>query len=162
MQETRLHGIDLPSLFSDGVCLQYGELASTGAQLERLLARVARQQVHVILYDEFSSNPAASYADTLDWLELPHDGRMHFEHLNPSITYQWLALEYGLRKIRAVRSALRLPGGLGIHALIDRFNKRTVRKPLRRGFRRELCDYFRDDVGLLSRMLGRDLSHWLA
>lgn len=162
LQASRLNGQNLPSQFSDGVALQYGAWAKAGEQVERLLSRVDRQQVHVIVYDDFSANPAASYAAVLDWLGLPHDGQAQFERLNPSISYQWPALEYGLRRIRAVRRALRLPGGLGIHRLIDRYNKKTERKPLRPAFRRELCDYFHDDVALLSRLLNRDLSHWLA
>jgi hypothetical protein len=27
--------------------------------------------------------------------------------------------------------------------------------------RREMSEYFREDVGELSRLIGRDLSHWL-
>ncbi|HZW51687.1 MAG TPA: hypothetical protein VFF05_07495, partial [Rudaea sp.] len=161
LQASRLQGRDLPARFSDGAALQYGEIAKTGAQLERLLGLVERRQVHVIVYDDFSANPAASYAAVLDWLGLEHDGQAQFEKINPSVTYQWPGLEYALRKIRSVRSALGLPGGLGIQALIDRFNKKHVREPLRPAFRQELCDYFRDDVALLSRLLGRDLSHWL-
>jgi hypothetical protein len=161
MQASRSNDHNLPSAFSDGVALQYGEIAKTGAQLERMLGIVDRSQVHIILYDDFSANPAASYAGLLDWLGLEHDGQAQFEKINPSVTYQWPGLEYVLRKVRSVRSALRLPGGLGIHALIDRFNKMHVREPLRPAFRQELCDYFRDDVALLSCLLGRDLSHWL-
>ena len=162
LQDLRMLGQHLPKPFTDGLDLQYGQLAKTGEQLERMLTHVDRSQVHVILYDDFSANPAASYAAVLDWLGLAHDGQAQFEKINPSITYQWYGLEYVLRKIRTVRSALRLPGGLGIHALIDRFNKRMARETLRPAFRRELCDYFRDDVALLSRLLGRDFSHWLA
>ncbi len=161
LQASRLRGNDLPQRFSDGIALQYGEIAKTGAQLERMLKLVERKHVHIILYDDFSANPAASYAAVLDWLGLAHDGQSQFEKINPSVTYQWHGLEQALRKIRAVRVALRLPGGLGIHALIDRFNKKAVRKPLCPAFRRELCDYFREDVALLSRLLGRDFSHWL-
>jgi hypothetical protein len=161
LQASRLKGNNLPKLFSDGISLQYGPVAKTGAQLERMLGVVDRSQVHIILYDDFRADPAASYAALLDWLGLEHDGQAQFEKINPSVTYQWPGLETALRKIRSVRSALRLPGGLGIHALIDRFNKKHVREPLRPAFRQELCDYFRDDVALLSRLLGRDLSHWL-
>jgi hypothetical protein len=161
VQASRLKGHDLPARFSDGAALQYGEIAKTGAQLERMLALVDRRQMHIILYDDFSADTAASYAALLDWLGLEHDGQIEFEKINPSVVYQWRGIEYALRKIRTVRSALRLPGGLGIHALIDRFNKKDVRKPLRPAFRQELCDYFRNDVALLSRLLERDLSHWL-
>jgi len=161
LQKSRSSGHDLPPSFSDGAALQYGEIAKTGAQLDRMLTHVDRSQVHIILYDDFNRDTAATYAALLDWLGLEHDGQAQFEKINPSVTYQWPGLEYALRKIRSVRSALHLPGGLGIHALIDRFNKKHAREPLRPAFRQELCAYFRDDVALLSRLLGRDLSHWL-
>jgi hypothetical protein len=160
-QQRRLGGDHLPPNFSDGASLQYGRIARTGEQLERVLSLVDRSRLHVVLYDDFKSDTAKSYADTLAWLGLEDDGRVHFERLNPGLAYHWEALEMGLRKIRSLRQALHLPGGLGLHALIDRFNKHTMRKPLRPAFRRELCRYFRDDVALLSRLLQRDVSHWL-
>jgi hypothetical protein len=157
-----LKGLDLPTRFSDGIALQYGEIARTGAQLERMLALVDRSRVHIILYDDFSADTAASYAALLDWLGLEHDGQAQFEKINPSVVYQWPGLEYAFRAFRTLRGALRLPArGLGIHALVSRFNRKNEREPLRPAFRQELCDYFRDDVALLSRLLGRDLSHWL-
>jgi len=160
-QAARLEGRNLPPRFRNGAALQYGDMAKIGAQFERMLGCVDPRHVHVILYDDFSTDTAGTYAAVLDWLGLAHDGRTEFEKLNPSITYQWPRLEHALRKIRTLRRALRLPGGLGIHAWIDRHNKRLMREPLRPPFRRQLCDYFRDDVALLSRLLGRDLSHWL-
>lgn len=161
-QQSRLDGEHLPEQFSDGVCLQYGRIAKMGEQLERLFTEVDRAQVHVILYDDLNADTAATYHDTLAWLELPPDRQDRFAKLNPSVTYRWLALEKGLRHVRTLRQSLGLPGGLGLHALIDRYNKTNVREPLRPDFRRELCGYFREDVALQSRLLGRDLSHWLA
>lgn len=162
LQGPRSNGHNLAKPFTDGLDLQYGMLAKTGAQLERLLTHVDRSRVHIILYDDFNANTAATYAGLLDWLGLEHDGQAEFEKINPSVVYQWPVLEYAFRNYRALRGALRLPArGLGIHALVSRFNKKNVRDPLRPAFRQELCDYFRDDVALLSRLLGRDFSHWL-
>jgi hypothetical protein len=133
LQASRTKGQNLPARFSDGDVLQYGAIAKTGTQLERMLKHVDRSQVHIILYDDFSANPAASYAALLDWLGLAHDGQALFEKINPSVVYRSRGLEYAFRAFRTLRGALRLPArGLGIHALVDRFNKKNVREPLRR------------------------------
>jgi hypothetical protein len=65
-----------------------------------------------------------------------------------------------LRQARRLREGFRLPGGLGVNALIDRFNVTRHYRPLRPRFQQELKDYFREDVLLLSDIIGRDLTHW--
>lgn len=154
-------GRNLPYPFDTGHILQYGEIGKLGKQMNRLFATANRSQIFIGLYEDFAKDPASIYRRLLKWLDLPDDFRLDFPKLNPREIRRLPRLEVGLLWLRRQRQKLGLPGGLGIHALIDRFNKKHVREPLRPAFRHELCDYFRDDVALLSRLLGRDLSHWL-
>lgn len=147
-------------LLSDN-CFQYGKVALLGKQLHRLYELVDKKQVHWILYEDFQQDPAKAYRDTLAFLELPDDARADFKKLNPSITYRWPSLEKSLRTLRRVRSDFGLPGGLGLHKLINRFNVRPGKRPVDEHFRRELQDFFHNDILLLSNTIDRDLSAWL-
>lgn len=53
--------------------LQYKQIISLGEQVERLLSIVPREQVHIIVLDDFSADPAREYGRVLDFLKLPHD-----------------------------------------------------------------------------------------
>lgn len=161
LQETRMHGRNLPHPFRVGSTLQYGPIAKLGEQMERLFNVADRSQIFVAFYEDFAKDPASTYRDLLRWLDLPDDDRVEFPRLNPREHRRFPRLESRLQWLRQQRHKLGLPGGFGIHALIERFN-RTGRKPLRPAFERELKAYFRDDVALLSKLVGRDLRHWTA
>lgn len=159
LQDARSRGRNIPSPWETGELLQYGPMAKTGEQMQRLLGIAKPEQIFVAFYEDFASNPAHTYRELLRWLDLPDDERLEFPRLNQRIYRRSQRLELQLQWLRRQREKLRIPGGLGIHALIERFN-RTERKPLRPEFERELKDYFRQDVELLSQLVGRDLSHW--
>jgi hypothetical protein len=44
--------------------------------------------------------------------------------------------------------------------VIERLTVKERREPLAPAFRAELVEVFRDDVALLGRLMGRDLSQW--
>lgn len=160
LQGQRLSGAPLPRPFSDPVDLQYGILSKTGAQVQRLFTRIDRKQVHIIIYDDLKQDTQGCYEKLLAWLGLPPDPDISFDRLNAGRNYRSTFVEKSLRQARRVREALHIPGGLGVNALIDRFNVTRHYRPLRPAFEQELKDYFRDDVRLLSAILGRDLTHW--
>jgi hypothetical protein len=162
LQEERMRGHRLPAGVSSGRMLQYAEVARLGEQMRRLLEIANRRQVHWIFYGDFKEDPAGAYKQLLAFLRLPPDEKAEFPRANPSVRFRWNGLEKNLERIRRARASLGLPGGLGIHAAINRFNRVPGRAPLRPAFKRELQAYFRDDVTLLSKLTGRDLSAWQA
>lgn len=162
LQGDRLHS-DNPvgTSLLGGSCFQYGTIAMLGEQMQRLYTLVDKQRIYWILHDDFEHDPAKTYRQTLDFLGLPDDARTSFKRINPSITYRWPGLESGLRALRRMRSSLGLPGGLGMHDLINHFNVRPGKRSISERFRHELQDFFHDDILLLSNVIGRDLSGWL-
>jgi hypothetical protein len=162
LQDQRRERKSLPCPFTDGTALQYGAIAKLGEQMQRLFTHASREQVHIIIYDDFVHDAKACYNALLEWLELAPVPDVVFERINPGRNYRSVVLEKSLRRARRLREALHLPGGLGANALIDRFNVTRHYRPLRLKFRQELKDYFREDVRLLSDIIGRDLTHWTA
>jgi len=161
LQRARLDGKYLPVRFQDGRGLQYGELAKIGEQMYRLFSAAPKDQIHVIVYDDFVRAPAAEYEAVNRFLGIASDGRASFPVVNPSVSYRVDMVQRALMWLRGYRERLGLPGGLGIHKAIDRINAKVGPKPLDPRFRQKLNEYYRHDIDILSRLLGRDFSVWL-
>jgi hypothetical protein len=169
LQERRRSGLDLPGRSRGSFLVQYEEVGRFGAQTERLLSIFPRDQVKLILYDDFTASPAKAYRETLEFLGVPHDGRTEFPRINENkrARMSWLRRLY--RKppavlrgaVRSLKQAVGAEEVAGLQKKIVELNTvRERRPPLSTQFRAELVETFRDEVSLLSRLLNRDLSHW--
>lgn len=147
----------------DEKLLNYKEVCSLGAQLERLLRTVPRERVHVVVFDDLRAAPRREYLKVLRFLGVPDDGRRAFPAHNPRqkvASSFWLAL---LRAGNAAIAGLRLPPlhtGL-LEWIARRGFKPADRSPLAVELWEELAAFYRDDIARLERLLDRDLSKWL-
>ena len=170
LQERRRQGEALPPGSRGGFLVQYFEVGRFGTQTQRMLSHFPRDQVKLILFDDFAASPQAVYDDVIAFLAIPHDGRSEFPRINESkrARLDWLRNFY--RKPPApLRSAFRglkraVGGGGSISAaarkLVALNTVKEERRPMSAAFREELVSAFRDEIALLSRLLERDLSHW--
>lgn len=143
--------------------LFYGDICALGAQLQRVYEQVARERVLVIVYDDLCADPRAAYRAVLRFLQVADDGRRAFEIYNRASAHysEWLARALPL--LSPLKSRLRIRVNFGIQTWLTHRNRREKpRAPLPPQTRQMLADYFADDIGLLGRLLGRDLSHWSA
>jgi hypothetical protein len=170
LQEHRSRGIGLPPRSRGAFLVQYRELGRFGTQTERLLSIFPREQIRLILYDDFAAAPQAVYDDVIEFLGIPHDGRTEFPRVNEGkrARLDWLRDFYRkppppLRS--AFRGLKRAVGGdsMGTVArkLVALNTVKERRPPLSPEFQAELVDAFWDEVALLGRLLERDLSHWM-
>lgn len=169
LQERRRRGLDLPPRSRGGFLVQYFEVGSFGSQTRRLLDLFPRSQVKLILYDDFARSPKAVYDDVLAFLDVPHDGRTEFPKINDNKRARVVWLRDFIRKPPPIlrssyRSLKEAVGGTWMNAIkqavIRRNTVRERRVPLSPAFREELVEAFREEVALLSQLMGRDLSHW--
>jgi hypothetical protein len=125
--------------------------------------------VKLILYDDFAASPRQVYDDVIAFLGLPHDGRTVFPRINDNkrARMAWLrnlirkpppALRGAYREVKARVGRQRLDAIR--QSVVKRLTVNEQREPLSPAFRAELVELFRDEVALLGRLLGRDLSHW--
>ena len=169
MQERRRRGIDVPPRTRSPLLVQYEQVGQFGTQAQRLLSTFPRAQIKVILYDDFAASPEQVYDEVIEFLQIPHDGKMEFPRINESkrARLDWLQ-RFSQKPPPALRAAFRnikrAVGGEGMAEVKKRIvelNTVTERRsPLTPGFRAELVDTFREEVALLGRLLERDLSHW--
>jgi hypothetical protein len=170
LQERRRHGIDLPPTCREPFLVQYAQVGQFGTQTERLLSIFPPAQVKLILYDDFAASPSQIYSEAMDFLEIPHDHRTEFPRINDNKRAGLTWLRDLIRKPppalrNTYRSLKQTVGGGGIAALkeklVDLNTVKERRSPLSPEFRAELVATFRDEVARLSRILNRDLSHWV-
>ena len=170
LQEQRSQGVGLPPGSRGAFLVQYAQVGQFGTQTKRLLSIFPPAQVKLILYDDFAASPKQVYDEVMHFLDLPPDQRTEFPRINESKRTRLTWLRNFYRKppppLRtAFRSLKRAMGSEGISAVTKRIvSLNTVkerRQPLSPAFRAELVGAFRDEVALLSRLLNRDLSHWV-
>lgn len=148
--------------------LQYARIGMLGRQIERLLRIFPREQVSIVVFDDFTESPGAVYHDTLAFLGLPSDGRTEFPKINENKQnrVQWVA-KFARRTPGALTSITdQVKQVLGIErlGLLDRVRhantKRLARHPLPAALREELAAFFHEDIVQLSELLDRDLTGW--
>jgi hypothetical protein len=165
MQSRRLAGEAIPKRCSEPKLLQYQWLASVGAQLRRARTVLAPEQLHVVVFDDFQRDTARVYADVLAFLGLPDDGRREFPRVNANKVLRWPWLQSLITHRRFPESLRRMGRHFGLHVVqrwVRKANQiRSPRRPLAAELRSEMAAAFREDVGLLSELLKRDLSGWL-
>jgi hypothetical protein len=170
LQARRAQGLDLPPRSRGAFLLQYAEMARFGTQAQRLLSTFPPAQVKVILYDDFAVSPRKVYDEVIGFLDVPHDNRTEFPRINenkrarvawlrnllvkppPMLRETYLSLKQavGARHLDAIKQGV-----------LDRITVKERRPALSPQFRAELVATFREEVLLLSRLLNRDLSHWV-
>jgi hypothetical protein len=142
----------------------YGDLAKTGEQLERAISVVGRENIHIIVYDDFVRDPLDTYQRTLAFLGLPYDGKTDFAFLNTSNQYKNMFLNrliVAASDIIGLRSPL-YPCLSRVARWVRKFNLKNNGKLASTAFKKQLADYFSDDVARLERILNRDLKSWLS
>ena len=82
LQARRGRGLDLPPRCRDPFLFQFAQLGQFGSQTQRLLALFPRSQVKLILYEDFAAAPRRLYDEVIEFLGLPHDGRLDFPRIN--------------------------------------------------------------------------------
>jgi len=177
----RAQGKSLPKRAADPRWLRYDWAGLLGQNVERFFAAVGRERCHIILFDDLQGDPHGTYRDLCHFLDIEPWAETDFEpqRINKTIRIGWLQ-RLMKRPPKAIRTAL---AGEHYHkrekkvgstespalAAVFRVRKRLLewnkvpakRQPLDPRVRAEIIERHRDDVILLSKVIGRDLSHWL-
>lgn len=170
LQDRRRQGLDIPRKSREPFWLQYAELGRFGTQAERMLSVFPAAQVKLILYDDFAASPRKVYEEVLAFLDLPSDQRTEFPRVNENKRAKVAWVRNFMRKPppalrNAYRRLKRAVGEQRVVPLVDKLlalnTAKERRRPLSPAFRAELVATFRDEVAHLSRIMHRDLRHWM-
>lgn len=180
----RAQGRFVPRTCFDPRALQYAELGRLGTHVERFFRAVGRERCHVVLLEDLAADPAAGYRALLGFLGLPEDGREEFPVHRGRQGYKsgWLQrllkrpparvrlLFGGEKMIRRFKplngdsegSSRVLQTLFAARARLLKWNEAPP-PPLHLPYplRREISETLAPEIALLSRVIDRDLSHWL-
>ncbi|GJL72256.1 MAG: hypothetical protein NMNS01_14550 [Nitrosomonas sp.] len=175
LEGSRKRGENIPENCLDSRLLQYSDAAKFGVQVKRLFETVGRDRAHVIVFDDFKSDPLKTYRRTLEFLEVDYDGQNKFErrHGSQMYRYRWLQKIFfvpaksGGKILKTVQQRTRKYNEKGrkLPNLVKRiigFNKIPMQPaPLSNETMTEIRETLREDIALLSNLLNRDLNYWL-
>lgn len=151
----------------DPKLLDYPTIGALGEATERLLATVDGAQVHLVVFDDLARDPDAVWRGLCGFLEIEADPSPAFEVSNPSgKAHRSPALRrLTHRPPRVLASTMarlrqwsRSTDSAWVSALKSRLWVEAERPATSPALAQELRDYFADDVALLSRLVGRDLT----
>ncbi|WP_205480357.1 sulfotransferase family protein [Sphingomonas arenae] len=176
MVPERAAGRAIPRSAADPRWLRYDEAGRFGTHVQRFFDVVGRERCHVVLFDDLTSNPQGTYAALCGFLGLEPFPGTSFKARRQHFAYRWGWLQRLLKRPpKAVQSMLagekfnQREGQQAKKGAIMRVRKHLLdwnkvpakRKALDPAVRRQIVDRLRGEVVILSRLLDRDLSHWL-
>jgi hypothetical protein len=142
----------------------YRSMGFYGAQLSRYYEIFDRDQIRVYLYEDFAACPLEIVQDIFGFIGVDSNFVPDMsEKYNISTMPRSRQLHEMMTGKSAIRSALRRLLPAALRSRTGRFilEHNVQRLQLAPSMRRELTDGYRADIGLLEKLLNRDLSRWL-
>ncbi len=158
----RRAGQRIPKQARNVKALQYREVGRYADQVERYFDTFGRQQVHVVLFEDFVADPPGTYRAVLEFLGVEPEFVPRFRIVNAGAARRSQRLHQLLLRPGIIAAARRvLPARLRPAAgrLWDRVNTRPQRRPpLDPGLASQLREELLPDIQRLGVLLGRDLT----
>ncbi len=146
--------------------LNYKDFCLLGKQVKRLLENVHRDRILFIFLEDVKKNPRKEYLRVLSFLEVDKDNRMEFPVINSAKKLRSRSLAifinylFLLRRQLGLVQVLKLNNNLMKSIQLNNLSKQP-REHLYPELQQELIKYFSEDIQLLQKLTGQDLSDWL-
>ncbi len=172
-QEDRRNGRNIPkTLKIDHKMLLYSDVCRLGEQVKRVLNEVPSDKVMFVLYDDFRNDTRSVYKSVLSFLGVEDDNRESFDRVNQNKVIRSRFIDRMLKpdnffvdiagKVKETFGIKRLGIGGLLLKINYKFNTATPkRNSLPDEVKYELIEYFKDDINELSKLIGRNIDHWL-
>lgn len=164
----RMQGRRIPPGANKPAALYYRQSACFAEQVQRYFQALGRENVHVIIYDDFRDDPLAAYQSVLRFLGVEGgfvpDMKVVNANKRPRSRLMQRIVSNPPGWVRRV-AAVTLPPAMRRRAYRHAMalNARTeARQPMDPQLRAALRAEFADEVRRLGELLGRDLSGWSA
>jgi hypothetical protein len=163
LEDERRAGRGIPRNCFDPKFLRYSERVAYGEQVERYLKIFPREQVRVVIYDDFKVDNEAVYDDMVSFLGIDAAYRPEFKTVNAKVGVRFRSLKQASDRLMfPVKQVVRpiLPGGIyksarGMYRRI--FFKDKGLPTLRPQDKSTLMKRYKSEVVRLGDLLGRDL-----
>jgi Sulfotransferase domain len=158
----RRAGKRIPPKARNVKALFYRDVGSYAAQVRRYYDELGRDQVLVLIFEEFRKDPAAAYRSVLEFLGVDADFKPDFDVVNAGLARRSWRLQQMMLSPVVIKTArvvvpMRLRPAVG--RTWDRVNSRGEKPaPLDPAVARALREELQPDVDQLEQLIGRDLS----
>ena len=177
----RAAGRSIPRSAIDPRFLRYDEAGAFGTRVQQFFEIVGRERCHIVLFDDLAADPEAVYRDLCIFLGLEPwpETKLKARRKHMTFRYGWLQrlLKRPPKAVRTIMAGekyrqrekdLDADDSRAVSAIL-KLRKRLLdwnkvpakREPLDPRVRAEIIDRLRDEIILLSKVIDRDLSHWL-
>lgn len=162
-EKDRKQGLRIPKRIALVQQLFYREAGKYTEQVRRYLNVFGRENVHIIVYDDFKSDTAGAYKETLRFLGVSSDSQVDFPVVNPNERVRSEAVQDLARRL-FIALPWQVRARLRKSPIINRIYKYNSRHETRRPIDPELSKHlqaeFAPEVERLGELLGRDLTGW--
>ena len=177
----RAAGRSIPRSAIDARFLRYDEAGAFGTRVKQFFDAVGRERCHVVLFDDLVADPKGAYDRLCAFLGLePWPGtKLKAKRKHETFRFGWLQRllkrppkpvrtvlageqfrqrekNLDAKESRAVATIFKVR-----KRLLDWNKVKAKREQLDPKIRQEIIDRLRDEIILLSKVIDRDLSHWL-
>ncbi len=151
--------------------LLYRDFGMYAKQLKRYFFEFGRDNVHVIIFDDFIGDTKKEFDKVCEFLNIPNDFNVDFTIENPGHTPRILLFHRAFIKCRSIFfsikwqvekfvSARYLEYLKSLYRLIVRLNKKTGRAPIHIATMANLVSYYEDEIEDIEILLNRKLDCW--
>jgi hypothetical protein len=146
--------------------LGYRELSRFAQPVRRYFDVFGRENVHVVIYEDFRTDTGTAYAEVLRFLQVGPAPEMQYPIINANCRVRSTSAREFLRHPpKRLRGLVRAAFSQNARARAGNFLRRLntvyeTRPPISENLRRRLEVECKPDIEKLSCLLDRDLSHW--
>ena len=166
-ESDRKHGNKIPAKHDHPIeCFFYSEIARVTVQVKRNLDVFERENVHIVIFDDFKKDTASVYQQTLLFLGCRDKFKPDFQVINSNRTIRNIAVQKFMRhppkSFRSfVRAIIQSYIRQSLRQNIQQYNTQPKsRSPLESSLKKRLQQEFTPEIEQLSHLLNRDLTYW--
>jgi hypothetical protein len=152
-ERERMNGLAMPPgcYFPEG--LLYTEVGKYYEKMKRFVDVFGMENLHFIIFDDFSADEARSVRETLVFLEVDDNFRAELDLEKADALIRPMVLQQIRNAHPEVKKRLSIKMGLKAH-------KSPSRAPLPPELKSRLKALFKEDIEKTGALIGRDLNHW--
>jgi len=168
LEEERKKGKSIPMNSKHVPNLFYSEIANYYTQLQNVYKYFPKNQVKVILFDDFIGDTKSVFNETISFLNLPPFSKDHFPIINENKTvkFKFINTLLNLEPPYLIKNRLKFKKIIGLQkvefgAKIKKIN--TVykdREPIEAAFKNQVIQNYKNEINKLASLLQIDLSNW--
>ncbi len=168
LEEERKQGRSIPKYILHRPNLYYSEIANYYTQLQNLYKYFPKEQVKVIIFDDFVKDTKTIFSDVITFLELPVYEKSSFQRVNENAVIRFPLIKKILKReskfSKKLRETIKEVFGIkriGFRDMVKKINSvKTKRIPMNSIIQKRVLMSYEQEVNNLSELLDIDLSHW--